>query len=68
MPNSAELVEEVAKFEKSKLAKAKTMEKYILPNSIGNYIIFTSLYLQNIMKFMKLIRHISYYSYQSRKR
>ena len=68
MPNSAELVEEVAKFEKSKLAKAKTMEKYILPNSIGNYIIFTSLYLQNIMKFMKLIRHISYYSYHSRKR
>ena len=59
MPNSAELVEEVAKFEKSKLAKAKTMEKYILPNSIGNYIIFTSLYLQNIMKFMKLIRHTS---------
>ena len=57
MPNSAELVEEVAKFEKSKLAKAKTMEKYILPNSIGNYIIFTSLYLQNIMKFMKLIKY-----------
>ena len=41
MLNSAELVEEVAKFEKSKLAKAKTMEKYILPNAIGNYIIFT---------------------------
>ena len=52
MPYLAELVKEVAKFEKSKLAKAKTTEKDILPDSVGNYIIEIAIcspnYVQNM--------------------
>ena len=40
MPYLVELVKEVAKFEKSKLAKAETTEKDILPDAVGNYIYY----------------------------